>query len=137
MEKNNLNDMSFVLSWANRTTFYQSMKFLGVSSVSTSWFCQSGFRPIVWDGVEVRVPVGFDLYEVTPSNMESGGRYVIRKPESLSLESDDSLIAHVCGVVKRPAHMLMKSGYQWKLLVASNGLQGFVINCQFTETMKT
>jgi hypothetical protein len=85
----------------------------------------------------VEVPDGFTLYEVTHCVEELGGYFVVKKPDSLNPENDRALVRHICGIVKRPADMLVRSGYSWKLLVASNGEQGLVIECQFPEEKKT
>jgi hypothetical protein len=128
---------SFVSVWADKVTFFKHMSAYGVPNPTRSQICAVGNRPVLWDGITVNLPFGFEVYEITQKvcvnilNQERETALVVQKTGAESPVTKKDLLTHIKGVANRPTTMLIQSGHHWKLLVASNGQQGFVIECQF------
>lgn len=134
-----VHNFNFVSAWTDLKHFYRSMSLLRVPNPTESWVCALGKRSVAWDGESVKLPDGFKFYEITyksrlnPKTRERETALVVRKQGSTESETDGDFIFHICGVVKLPALWLIKSGLQWKLVVASNGFQSFVASCEVSS----
>lgn len=128
-------EYSFVENWMNQLIFWKEMSAMGVPTPTESWSCEKGRRAVLWDGSSLNL-AGYTLYEVTHEsriNTETGG------PESTLIvvqqgmeepEVDAHLLFQIRGIARWPAWWLIMSDLKWKLVVASNGFQSFIVSCE-------